>query len=563
MKKLLGISCILYCLCLLSQVNAQPGIAGGYIDYFCVGQDSFSISLHILAECNSSLTFSKTLTATPECSSASPVSIQLALQDSADRTRTQNCEGVCNRCIDTSCTEPFAFSEYRFKGIIDLSQQVCDKWTFSWQESQRFAEITTGPANEGIYLYATIDKSVAPCNSTSTLSPFENTINCAGKCLSFYNNALDPDGDSLVYSIVSAKSSPTQDVTYLSPYSAERPLYFNGFPKTDLLYHPPLCRGFHLDSTSGGLHFRPMQAQVTIISYKIEEYRNNIKVGERVRDLMVVMENCESNEPPTLSEKNFNNYVCSGQNISFTIHSDDQDNDSVKLTWDGGIPGANFTVGMGRTPTATFSWTPRDSDISVVPYVFKVQASDNACPLPEHTEKTYPITVRHTPTADYAVTNLGMGLYEFAITRIDPASASMQWSGDDSISSNYPKFTHQFSQEDTVEFELALGGYCHNIYKDTLIVEFTVGMNEPLTSNPNIRLFPNPAKGHAVLLFDKDGFAPTEVELISPEGKIVGKWKQDNPGELRIERDGLASGIYLLRLQNNRGQSWQSKLIFE
>ncbi|MEX0966303.1 MAG: T9SS type A sorting domain-containing protein [Bacteroidia bacterium] len=572
MKKLLGTSGILFCICMLPQIHAQPGIAGGYIDYSCVGQDSFSISLHVIADCNGSLAFSKTFTATPGCTSASAVSIQLALQDSADRT--QLCEGICNSCSDSACSTPYGFKEYRLTGLLDLSQQVCDNWTFSWQESKRSGAITTGPANDGIYLYATIDKSVAPCNSTSTLRPFESTLRCPGQCLTFFDDARDPDGDSLVYSIVSAKSSPTLNVTYTTPYSSEKPLYFNGFPNTNLPYNPPLCRGFHLYANNGVLAFKPLQAQGTVISYKIEEYRNTVKVGERVRDLMVLMMNCPPNNLPTLSGINggnsFSTETCAGQTISFNVHSDDQDNDSVNLDWNGGIPGSNFTVGTGRTPMGTFTWTPRESDANAVPYFFSVQASDNACPLPGYTVRSYRITVRPIPTANYTVTNLGMGLYEFAITKTNPPNALVEWSGEDGIGSGNGGadaekrvFTHQFSREDTVAFQLRVISDCINIYRDTLIVEFTVGMTEPLASNPNIRLFPNPAKGHAVLLFDKDGFAPTEVELISPEGKIVGKWKQDNPGELRIERDGLASGIYLLRLQNNRGQSWQSKLIFE
>ncbi|MEX0965833.1 MAG: T9SS type A sorting domain-containing protein [Bacteroidia bacterium] len=572
MKKILLICSTLISLSFFAHLQAQPGIAGGYIDYFCAGQDSFYITLHVTADCNSSLAFSKTLTATPECSAVSPVSIQLSVQDSADRT--EYCEGACNRCSDPGCSAPYGFTEYRLTGILDLSQQACDKWTFNWQESKRSGAITTGPANDGIYLYATIDKAVAPCNSTSTLRPFGSTLICAGQCFMSYGNGPDPDGDSLVYSLVSAKSSPTQDVTYHSPYTAETPLYYNGFPNTTFPYDPPLCRGFHLDAADGTLAFRPQQAQSAIISYRIEEYRNQIKIGERVRDLMVTVINCPSNDLPILSgingSTNFSTEACPGQNISFTINSSHPSTDTVFMRWDGGIPGANFTVSTGRLPTGTFSWTPKESDVRHSPYFFTLQATDNACPLPGNIIRSYRITVKPLPTAHYTVTDLGMGLYEFSITGSNPPGALVEWSGGDGIGTGNGgadagkrKFTHQFSQEDTIPFRLRLITDCVNIYDDTLIVEFTTGMNKPLSANPAVQLFPNPAKGHATLLFDKSGFAPTTVELYSPEGKIVGTWRQEQPGELRMDREGLANGIYLLRLRNNLGQSWQAKLIFE
>jgi hypothetical protein len=66
---------------------------------------------------------------------------------------------------------------------------------------------------------------------------------------------------------------------------------------------------------------------------------------------------------------------------------------TVTLSWNSGIPGAIFNPGTGPRPTANFSWTPSQTDISTVPQCFTVSAVDNNCPYFGSQSYSFCITV--------------------------------------------------------------------------------------------------------------------------------------------------------------------------
>lgn len=93
---------------------------------------------------------------------------------------------------------------------------------------------------------------------------------------------------------------------------------------------------------------------------------------------------------------------CEDELKCFTINSFDSDlSDSVFLSWDSTIKGANFSVEKGKKhPKATFCWKPDSSQLKQSLYSFNVIATDNFNP-PGITKKNFKIYIKPRVNATY------------------------------------------------------------------------------------------------------------------------------------------------------------------
>ena len=70
----------------------------------------------------------------------------------------------------------------------------------------------------------------------------------------------------------------------------------------------------------------------------------------------------------------------------------------VTMSWNNGIPAANFTITNNNTmnPIGTFSWAPTLADTANSPYFFTVNVNNQACPAPGTFSFQYQINVLGT-----------------------------------------------------------------------------------------------------------------------------------------------------------------------
>jgi gliding motility-associated-like protein len=181
---------------------------------------------------------------------------------------------------------------------------------------------------------------------------------------------VEPDGDSLYYSLIAPGTGPATTVTYLAGYSAQQPLISNP--------------GVTFNNANGDICMTPAQQEVTVLAVKVEEWRNGIFIGSVIRDIQLRTVVC-NNTVPTLSGINgsgqFTTTGCAGAPINFSIPSFDPDaGQTLSINWNNGIPGGTFTTNGAQHPTGTFSWTPTQGDVSSVPHCFTVTVSDDNCP---------------------------------------------------------------------------------------------------------------------------------------------------------------------------------------
>lgn len=266
--------------------------------------------------------------------------------------------------------------EWVYRGTITLPM-ACPDWVFSFREFARNAAVTTlfNPGLQFIYLETILDNAQAPCNNSPYFTSRPVPFFCLGQPFSYNHGAVDPDGDSLVYSFIDALDDAGNPVVYNPGFSGTNPMSSN-----------PLVS---IDPNNGNINITPTALEIGVIAVQVEEYRNGVLIGSTIRDIQVTVINCTNIPPSTSFPQNISGGVslspttietCPGQLLSFDIVSTDSNSlDSVLLSWNQSIPGATFTITGQNPATATFNWIPQGSDAGV--NTMLVFTNDNGCPV--------------------------------------------------------------------------------------------------------------------------------------------------------------------------------------
>ena len=304
---------------------------------------------------------------------------------------TFSCTGVTN-CSGGSST---GIQRYVYRGNVTLPGQATD-WNFSYQVCCRNCSITTivhpNPCNSSnttpeLYVEATLNNVAAPQNSSPTFTVSPVAFICQGQLFNFNQGAVDANGDSLSYELITPKTSNTGTVTYIPPYSTTN--FISSSPAASL--HP----------ATGQINMTPTTiGQVGILAVLVKEYRNGVLIGTTIRDIQIQIVNC-SNQNPVISGINgttsYEMEVCAGDLIHFQIFASDPDvGQNLTLTWNNGIgaPATFTSSGVTNPTTGTFNWQTTLADGSATAYSFVASVKDNGCFYNNTASYAYTIHVR-------------------------------------------------------------------------------------------------------------------------------------------------------------------------
>ena len=217
-------------------------------------------------------------------------------------------------CYQTSCNggTGYGVQEYIYKGNITLPS-ACSDWVISTSTCCRNQIITTvtSPGNLYMYVEALLDNLNYPNNSSPVFSTYPVSRFCINHTFLYDQGATDPDGDSLVYSLVDAYTltlgvpAPISYVTTPILYSGTYPISSN----------PPVT----IDSTTGIITLTPNLIQVGVIAILVKEYRNGVLIGSVRRDMQVNVE-ATCNFPPILHLATFNSIVANCGDSILILH---------------------------------------------------------------------------------------------------------------------------------------------------------------------------------------------------------------------------------------------------
>ena len=292
------------------------------------------------------------------------------------------------------------------KKYIDTADIVlndtCSQWVVSWTDGSRTASISnlTNPGAQSIYIEMVINNTIDPATGSNYVdhSPLFVSDPPGFVCVNtltpytLIHSGVDPDGDSLVYSLVNPLTAANSPISFLSGFNANRPV--------SSLY-PEI-----FDSTTGLLYLIPMQQELDQYAVKISEYRRGVLIGSAIRDVALRIFNCSSAgfEPvstPQVEQGGYMGadsiiYACPGGDLIIDIPFADTTGRALTLTSDIQtypyiFPGMTFSqLGTGTLDTARIEWVGVDTGCRYI----EVKALTSDCPLPEYVVKIIKICGR-------------------------------------------------------------------------------------------------------------------------------------------------------------------------
>jgi gliding motility-associated-like protein len=394
---------------------------------------------------------------------------------------TPICPGMTTRCTTPSSAINGVEEYYWFRDYNICNQPNCI-FTISWGSCCRNGGITSGADNEGMFIGSTtLNTNITPCNSSPQFTTPPVPYICQGQPYIFNQGAVDPEGDSLAYSLGPCYDSQNIQVTYNFGYTPTQPLGSSW--------------NVSINAVTGDITVLPQPGNmvVGVMCVYVEEWRNGNLINTIVRDIQMTVIACPGNSLPTSTgvtnisggviNSPFNITVCAGTPLSFDLPTNDPNLGQIMTVfWNQNIAGATFTGPGGQSdtltganPLATFSWIPPSTGT----YTFLMTLQDDACPILGQNQYTIVINVQGgLPNAAITATPTGCTNVQL---NVNPGTGNTGpytyvWTGDGNINMNpnntsqgfnhtYPAPGPYFVQ---VEVEDNFG--CRSILSDTVLI---------------------------------------------------------------------------------------------
>lgn len=220
------------------------------------------------------------------------------------------------------------------------------KYLIRYFDPTRRADIVNmqSPGEVNFYVETEIfhTNPLAGANSTPVLLNRPLDEACIGKLWTHNPGGYDPDGDSLVYSLVPSQQydpttgtfTPINATGYLFPDNAQF-----GFSSLDI------------NPKTGLVTWQtPQQVGVYNVAYKVVEYRNGVSLGHVVRDMVIIVKSCP-NDPPVI-ETITDTCVRAGDTLRFAFQAYDKNViDSVYLALNNANAGNNGPFAVANPAT--------------------------------------------------------------------------------------------------------------------------------------------------------------------------------------------------------------------
>lgn len=361
------------------QVKATH-LAGGEISYSYLSGLDYKIKLRLLRDCSGGI--SPTIETVKLSSVNASQSINLTVSLISSGIINTYCNSVVTTCTNLSSGAP-GFEYFDYEATVTLPMAASD-WIFSYNHCCRNGNINNlfNPSSQGAYIYTTLNNLNSPggFNNSAYFVLDNSVVFGINQTYSFSQSAIDVDGDSLHYSLVSAMdgSSNAPAVIGANYYAAA------GYsPATPFAS----AGSIGINGSNGNITFSNSIISSNVVAIKVDEYRNGALIASTMKDMLFMFYNSGTNHLPSISGVNGgSNYytslnVCPNSSLTFNIDGSDVDvMDSTHVhVVATDIVGYNVTSNNALQETITFNWTPSTADIRSQPYVLIVEAKDNNC----------------------------------------------------------------------------------------------------------------------------------------------------------------------------------------
>jgi gliding motility-associated-like protein len=240
----------------------------------------------------------------------------------------------------------------------------------SFIEQNREDGILNVPNSGNLPFYVENEIIISPflginCNPELTFPPIDN--GCTGEVYQHNPGAVDPEGDSLVYSLIHCSGEEGEFIIgYEYPNMTS---VLQGSLTIDPLYGTVI---WDAPSVRGDYN----------ICILIEEYREGRFVGSVVRDMQLTIDYCPTNEPPVVVVES-ELCVLAGDSVNELVVANDPNGDYTTLSSEGEAYGLNnspavFDEISDFVPVQNeLEWLTGCDHVRVSPYLFYFKANDN------------------------------------------------------------------------------------------------------------------------------------------------------------------------------------------
>jgi len=447
MRKVLPVylrSLVLVCVVLLSALASKANhIVGMDLSYAWVSGNTYRITLVAYGDCG---------VATPDLGVASPLiciyngatsvgNINLTIVPPTTGTEiTPVCPASIGSTTCSGGTIP-GVKRYVYSGLYTLPT-TSRNWRFifngnmSGSSAGRASTVTNTTGVTVMQLIDSLDNRFVN-NSSPILTVPPTPYFCLNNPNTYNPGGVDPDGDSLVFTLVRGRVSSSNCgnigtgsglVTYTSAFQA--------WPGTPISETTPLrvtAGDFSFNSSNGQVDFIPNFNQIALVVYNIKEYRGDTLVGTSQREMTFLVQPCTVTPPTGVISSPVNGaitgptsfQVCAGSG-PFSFHVLPTSPDpllNIKVTAAGIPAGATLNVINDSTPNpdVTFSWT----STAVAPglYTIFLTFKDDQCPISGSNTIAYSITINSL--ADIAGTGV---VCEGSTTTLSNTTSGGSWS---------------------------------------------------------------------------------------------------------------------------------------
>jgi gliding motility-associated-like protein len=234
---------------------------------------------------------------------------------------------------------------------------VVGGYTISYQRCCRGPNVSNlvSPDDTGITLTTHVPGSETGFtnNSSPRFTYYPPMLLCNNEQKFIDHSATDPDGDQLVYSLVTPYSGANSSNPM--PSQAPAPPYFPVQWAGPFNTQNPLGPGalISINPTTGILIVDPNMIGLFVVGVRAQEYRNGVLVGETVRDFLFRVFDCNITLQAILpTQQQLSTFVSYCQGL--TVQFEDQSYGGSSYAWDFGVNGSSSDVSTAYAPTFTY-----------------------------------------------------------------------------------------------------------------------------------------------------------------------------------------------------------------
>lgn len=394
---------VLLLLVLCSNKAKATHLYGGELHYTHTSGNTYTITLTLYGDC-SGQNFDGLKAANPTVRILNNFNLYTTLFLHEDSSQRKEVSPVCPEDVDkTICKDKIngtlpGVTKFVYTGTANLPPSANWQMIFTGDmnngtqagRSNNITNIIFGIDGQLMSLEATLNNQNGH-NSSPSYTSIPTPFYCINRFQEYNQGAIDPDGDSLGFSLVNAIKGGGGTTQYNFPYSGSMPL-------------SSAAGTFNFNSISGQLSFQPDILQRSLVVNKVEEYKNGVLIGSSMREMtFIVLNNC-NNTPPTGSIDSTNiiggaakgntvNVCANTPDVQFVINATDADSDHVTISVKNLPQGATATISNGQPgrPQVNFSWNTEN--VALGNYNFFITYIDDACPLYSSQTIAYTVNV--------------------------------------------------------------------------------------------------------------------------------------------------------------------------